>query len=716
MWGTNINVEESTRMFETFWMEFDDPQSGAPLYPRLLQEALDEGITNINLNCRFLQRFNPKLYQQLVRYPQEMIPIFDLVIDAMKMAMPGNDDIKDRMQVRPFNMLESRNMRELNPADIDTLISIKGMVIRAGSVIPDMKVAHFECLLCHFSLQVEIDDGVIAEPNVCENCSARKTMQLIHNRGKYGDKQSVKVQETPDAIPEGETPHTVTVYTYDNLVDVVKPGDRVEISGIYRAQPVRVNPRKRTVRTVFRTYVDSIHVKKADKNRLSAEDSKATEGSEYYTSFEESDQLNSVVKEREEALKVLAADPEIYRRLTEALAPSVYEMDDVKKGILCMLFGGANEEGAGHGRFRGELNVLLCGDPGTGKSQLLQYVHKIAPRGIYTSGKGSSAVGLTASISKDPETGEHLLESGALVLSDRGVCCIDEFDKMSDSTRSILHEVMEQQTVSIAKAGIVCTLNARTSILASANPKESRYNPNLSVVKNIQLGPTLLSRFDLIYLVLDQPNEPQDRRLAMHIVALYFKNPPKMKKNFIPVEQLTAYISYARQRVQPKLTDEAADALIRNYVDMRKLGQNAQRKVVTATPRQLESMIRLAEALARMHFSEIVTEENVIEARRLMNVATQTAATDPKTGKIDMDLLTTGHSAAERQAMELQADGLRSFLEQKGGGMRLKTLMTAFNETIGQSLKLTQDEFRAVLRSMEDGEIVTIQKGFVRLT
>ena len=750
IWGTTVNVEDARSRLRRFIEHFDPEDRGVGLYDLKLRECFERDDFQLDVDCKHLHGYDPQLYKMLVSYPQEIIPLMDAVCTEyfMQRVLPQDEMPPDEswgIQVRTYNLKETRAMRDLNPSDIDKLVAVRGMVTRVSAVIPDLKATYFQCSACEFHPPMAlVDRGRVNEPPLrCQSCNAVGTQTLVHNLCHFANKQQIKMQETPDNIPEGETPHTVSMCVFDSLVDEAKPGDRVEVTGVYRAVPIRVAPNQRVLKAVYKTYVDVIHIRKDTtsriKNTAAKDDAKdaaeaerdgtATAGDRWGAQAEEAtagqknegrgpkDEIE-FTDERIAEFEAMGKNGDIYERLVASLAPSIWEMEEVKKGLLCQLFGATSKtfKGSTSGnKVRGDINVILVGDPGVSKSQLLTYVNKVAPRGIYTSGRGSSAVGLTAYVQRDPETKDMVLESGALVLSDRGICCIDEFDKMGEGARSTLHEVMEQQTVSIAKAGIIAVLNARTSVLASANPVGSRYNPAMSVIDNIQLPPTLLSRFDLIYLVLDKPNPETDRRLARHLVSLHFKEPPPRAKASLDASLLTEYISYARSTYFPILNNEAAEVLVEGYVDMRRVGSAGGRKTITATPRQLESLIRISESLARMRLSNEVEKKDAEEALRLMRVAMQQAAMDPKTGQIDMDKILTGHSASDRMHRTHVADAIQDILAEMGTGKaRLSELVSKLkerNSSMEMSIQECRDAAMSLVeqdRAMIKGDLVTL--------
>ncbi|XP_038642652.1 LOW QUALITY PROTEIN: DNA replication licensing factor MCM7, partial [Scyliorhinus canicula] len=430
----------------------------------------------------------------------------------------------------------------------------------------------------------------------CQTNKSGGRLYLQSRGSKFVKFQEIKIQEHTDQVPVGNIPRSMTVYSRGENTRLAQPGDHVSITGIFLPL-MRAGFRQVVQGLLSETYLEAHRISQMNK----------TEDDELGTQELSEDELKQITEE------------DFYEKLAASIAPEIYGHEDVKKALLLLLVGGVDQSPKGM-KIRGNINICLMGDPGVAKSQLLCYIDRLAPRSQYTTGRGSSGVGLTAAVMRDPVTWEMILEGGALVLADQGICCIDEFDKMMDSDRTAIHEVMEQQTISIAKAGIMTTLNARCSILAAANPAYGRYNPKKTVEQNIQLPAALLSRFDLLWLIQDKPDRDNDLRLAQHItyVHQHNKQPPSQ---FQPLDMklMRRYITLCKKK-QPMIPETLADYITAAYVEMRKESRVSKDMTFTSA-RTLLSVLRISTALARLRLVDTVEKEDVNEAMRLMEMS-----------------------------------------------------------------------------------------------
>ncbi|XP_058566846.1 DNA replication licensing factor MCM7 isoform X2 [Neofelis nebulosa] len=494
-----------------------------------------------------------------------------------------------------------RVIREVRADSVGKLVTVRGIVTRVSEVKPRMVVATYTCDQCGAETYQPIQSPTFMPLIMCpsQECQTNRSggRLYLQTRGsKFIKFQEIKMQEHSDQVPVGNIPRSITVLVEGENTRIAQPGDHVSVTGIFL--PILRSGFRQVVQGLLsETYVEAHRVVKMSKS--------------------EDDESAAGELSREELRRI--AEEDFYEKLAASIAPEIYGHEDVKKALLLLLVGGVDQSPRGM-KIRGNINICLMGDPGVAKSQLLSYIDRLAPRSQYTTGRGSSGVGLTAAVLRDSVTGELTLEGGALVLADQGVCCIDEFDKMAEADRTAIHEVMEQQTISIAKAGILTTLNARCSILAAANPAYGRYNPRRSLEQNIQLPAALLSRFDLLWLIQDRPDRDNDLRLAQHItyVHQHSRQPPAQ---FEPLDMklMRRYIAMCREK-QPTVPESLADYITAAYVEMRREAW-ASKDATYTSARTLLAILRLSTALARLRMVDMVEKEDVNEAIRLMEMS-----------------------------------------------------------------------------------------------
>ncbi|KAM7204208.1 MCM2/3/5 family domain containing protein [Rhypophila sp. PSN 637] len=619
---TNQNVRTQ---LESFILDFR--LDNAFIYRDQLRENALLKKYYCDVNISDLIKFNEEIADRLVKEPAEIIPLFEAALKRCthRIVYPNSTKVNlPDHQLLLHSNAEDVSIRNLDSMTIARLVRVPGIVIGASVTSSKATSLHIQCRNCGHSQDVHVLGGFsgVTLPRQCarqskpgdgtERCPMDPYF-VMHEKSQFVDQQIIKLQEAPDQVPVGELPRHVLISADRYLVNRVVPGSRCTVMGIF-----------------------SIYQSKGSKNSTSGAVAIRTpylRATGIQTDIDQTAKGQAIFSEEEEQeFLELSRRPDIYDVMADCIAPSIYGNRDIKKAILCLLMGGAKKILPDGMRLRGDINVLMLGDPGTAKSQLLKFVEKVAPIAIYTSGKGSSAAGLTASVQRDHTTREFYLEGGAMVLADGGVVCIDEFDKMRDEDRVAIHEAMEQQTISIAKAGITTILNARTSVLAAANPIFGRYDDMKSPGENIDFQTTILSRFDMIFIVRDEHTREKDERIAKHVMGIHMggRGVEEKIESEIPVEKMRRYISYCRSRCAPRLSEEAAEKLSSHFVAIRKQVHATEmeadtRSSIPITVRQLEAIVRITESLAKMTLSPVATEKHVDEAMRLFLCSTMDA-------------------------------------------------------------------------------------------
>lgn len=660
-------------------------------YRQRISQMAVTGKTSLIVDFEDILIFDQRLAEELLEKPDEYLKRAN---DAAYAQLQTEDqeyaekiaDKQEIVTVRLVRLLEAAQLRKLGSDHIGRLVMVEGIVVRSTSMRPMVMRAAFKCKRCGEITPISQTGQFLKAPFVCSNpsCGTQGLFDFVQEESTFIDSQDLRMQERPEDLPPGQLPRTLHIKLIGGeIVDVARPGDHVSIVGTVRA----ISPTLPRVGKL-RTFV--LHV---DANSIGV--------------LGKEPEIALPSPEEEEKILELAKDPWIHRKLMSSIAPSIYGYDHIKESIMYLLFGGVPKY-LPDITIRGEMNALLIGDPGTAKSQLLQYVARVAPRGLYTSGRGTTAAGLTAAVIRE-KGGGMSLEAGALVLADKGIACIDEMDKMRPEDRVAIHEAMEQHTVSVAKGGIVATLNARTAILAAANPALGRYEPHRTVAENISLPVTILSRFDLIFVLRDVPNKEADGKMSEHILEMHRKGLSPVEPP-MPSDMLRKYISYAKG-IKPVLTQEAVQRLKDFYLAMRSASES-EGSPVAITARQLESLVRISEARARVSLRKEVLTEDAEAAIAIMKRSLEEVGIDMSSYKIDIDLIMTGKPKSVRDKMQTVLSTLMTMEKETGIVEKtalLNELETKYTIPIGEAERL-------IAQLLREGTIYEPKEGYLKKT
>ncbi len=676
-------------------------------YRRELAELSREYPHTRSLVIDYRTILNNQLAFELLRSPGKVIGDIKDAISQNKLIKLKDGKEPERLNIRFTNLPQKTAVRDIRAEQINTFVAVEGIIRKTTEVRPRIVSAVFRCRSCgKLTDPVSQGYGQFDEPDFCPNCERKTRLDLVMNRCQFIDTQKLRVQESPEGLRGGEQPQTLDVDATDDLTGLVAPGDRVVVNGILRSVQ-RVNYGQKS--TLFDIYLECNSVEIAEKE------------------FEEI----SITEEDEAEIKALSRDPMIYKKITRSIAPTIYGTDDVKEAIALQLFGGIPKEMPDGSRLRGDIHVLLVGDPGIAKSQILRYVVKLSPRGIYTSGKSSTSAGLTATAVKDEfGDGRWTLEAGALVLADMGIAAVDEMDKMAKEDRSALHEAMEQQSISVAKAGITATLKSRCALLGAANPKLGRFDQFVPIAEQINMPPSLLSRFDLIFVMTDQPEAERDGAIANHIIKTHrvgelikqheYSPLPDVDEEYIqralaPVTPdiepglLRKYIAYAKRTCFPILSEGAKEALISYYMRLRNLASG--NKPVPVTARQLEALVRLSEASARMRLSDTVDTEDTDRVLRIVDACLRQVAYDAESGSFDIDKLVTGVPKSRRDIIRSVKETIRNLSDDSGGQAKIDEVIDILVQQ-----GFSRDRVEEVIEHLKrGGELLEPRHGLIKV-